>query len=110
MPEKIEEKGIALTIHEETWPYIDEFFRNVPEATKKVPTFQEALEASERRGATQNQQQTLLLILRHRFGTIPDWMVQKIETAHELPLLAKWVEQALDTNSIEAMAAKLRET
>ena len=47
MPEKIEEKGIALTIHEETWPYIDEFFRNVPEATKKVPTFQEALAASE---------------------------------------------------------------
>jgi hypothetical protein len=102
--------GMALTIHEETWPYIDEFFRNVPEAMKKVPTFQEALAASERRGATQNQQQTLLLILRHRFGTIPDWMVQKIETAHELPLLAKWVEQALDTNSIEAMAAKLRET
>lgn len=101
--------GMELTIHEETWPYIDEFFRNVPEAMQKVPTFQEALEASERRGALQNQQQTLLLILRHRFGTIPDWMVQKIEAADELPLLAKWVEQALDMKSIEAMAAKLSE-
>jgi hypothetical protein len=35
--------GMELTIREETWPYIDEFFRNVPEALKKVPTFQEAL-------------------------------------------------------------------
>lgn len=100
---------MALTIHEETWPYIDEFFRNVPEAMQEVPTFQEALAASKRQGAIQNQQQTLLLILRHRFGMIPDWMVQKIEAADELPLLAKWVKQALDTHSIEAMAAKVRE-
>ncbi|MBV7335879.1 hypothetical protein KFU94_48090 [Chloroflexi bacterium TSY] len=35
---------MELTIREETWPYIDEFFRNVPEAMRKVPTFQEALE------------------------------------------------------------------
>lgn len=40
--------GMELTIQDETWPYIDEFFRNVPEAMRKVPTFQEVLEESER--------------------------------------------------------------
>ncbi|MEZ4865693.1 MAG: hypothetical protein R3C14_30555 [Caldilineaceae bacterium] len=38
---------MELTIHEETWPYIDELFRTVPEAMQKVSTFQEALEKSE---------------------------------------------------------------
>lgn len=99
----LEVYGMALTIHEETWPYIDEFFRNVPDAMRKVPTFQEALEASERRGAVHNQQQTLILILRHRFGEIPDPVVQLIEATDDLAQLAKWLEQALDVNSLGAM-------
>lgn len=84
-------------------PAEDEFFRNVPDAMRKVPTFQEALEASERRGAVHNQQQTLILILRHRFGEVPDPVVQLIEATDDLAQLAKWLEQALDVNSLGAM-------
>lgn len=97
----MEVHGMELTIREETWPYIDEFFRNVPEAMRKVPTFQEAIEASERRGAVHNQQQTLILILRHRFEEVADHIVQRINTTDNLEELASWLEQALDVSSIE---------
>jgi len=30
-------------IHEETWPFIDQFFQEMPEAIEKLPTFQDAL-------------------------------------------------------------------
>ncbi|MEZ4868074.1 MAG: hypothetical protein R3C14_42490 [Caldilineaceae bacterium] len=99
----LEVYGMELTIHEETWPYIDEFFRKVPEAMQKVPTFQEALEASEHRGAVHNQQQTLLLVLRHRFGVVPNRLSQLIEATYDLGQLAQWLEQALDANSLGAM-------
>lgn len=89
--------GMELTIREEIWPYIDEFFRKVPEALKKVPTFQEALAESEHRGV----RRTLLLALRHKFKVIPEKVVQVVEATDDLEQLDKWLEQTLDADSLE---------
>lgn len=95
---------MELTIHEETWPYIDEFFRRVPEAMRNVPTFQEALAKSEQRGKQEGillaQQQTLLRILHHKFGAVPFHVVQRIENSQDSKQLEKWLDQALDAQSL----------
>lgn len=96
---------MELTIREETWPYIDEFFRNVPDAMRKVPTFQEALEKSEQSGV----RRTLLLALRHKFEEIPEEVEQRIEATDDLDQLDKWLEQTLDADSLEDIEFKLDE-
>lgn len=83
---------MELTIREETWPYIDEFFRNVPEAMRKVPTFQEALTES----ALESQRKTLIRVLRHKFEEIPEDILQLIAETSDSEQLDKWLDQALD--------------
>jgi hypothetical protein len=96
--------GMELTIHEETWPYIDEFFRKVPDAMRKVPSFQEALAESQRQGALKNQQQTLLRLLRHKFGKVPEAVVKQIEATDNSDQLNHWLEQVLDVTSLSDMS------
>ena len=103
--------GMELTIHDETWPYIDEFFRNVPEALRKVPTFQEALKQSEKRGEErgeergilQAQRRTLIRLLHHKFEELPDEIVQLIETTNNLEQLDEWLDQVLDADALAEM-------
>lgn len=99
---------MELTIHEETWPYIDEFFRRVPEAMRKVPTFQEALTESEQRGEQRGkqegiplaQQRTLIRILQHKFSAVPARVVELIENKHDSEQLEKWLDQAMNVESL----------
>ena len=102
---------MELTIHEETWPYIDEFFRKVPEAMRKVPTFQEALAKSEQSGVRSGVQtgvrRTLFLALRHKFAEIPEAIEQLIEATNDLEQLDIWLEQTLDADSLEEIEFEL---
>ena len=41
---------MKMVISEETWPYIDQFFREMPEALQKLPTFRDALDESKAAG------------------------------------------------------------
>lgn len=123
--------NMKVTVREETWPVIDEFFRKVPEALQKLPTLQEALEEYARkaveetarkaaeeaqkaaydaelrgeiRGATlgeiKSHRQTLLLVLRHRFGEVPETITTAIEGTVDLYKLQQWLEAALDADSL----------
>ncbi|MCB0111473.1 MAG: hypothetical protein KDE53_36375, partial [Caldilineaceae bacterium] len=107
----MEVHGMELTIREETWPYIDEFFRNVPESMRKVPTFQEALAKSEQSGVQSGVQagvrRTLLLALRHKFDEIPEEVEQLIEATNNLEQLDQWLEQTLDADALEEIAFPL---
>lgn len=96
----MEVMNMKVTIREDTWPYIDEFFQKVPEAFQKVPALQEAFAEHAKQATLQSQQQTLLLILSHRFGQIPSQITQRIERANDLQLLKQWIEQALDAETI----------
>ena len=67
---------MKMVISEETWPYIDQFFREMPEALQKLPTFRDALDeskaAGEARGERNGMRQGLLaaieLGLELKFG------------------------------------------
>lgn len=93
-----------LQIREETWSHIDEFFRTIPEAMRKVTTFREALVESEQRGKQLEAQRTLLLVLRHRFGNLPAAMEQTIESTQDAEKLEQWLKEALDANSLAAIS------
>ena len=92
----LEVYGMELTIHEETWPYIDEFFRKVPEAMGKVPSFQEALTET----ALDSQRKTLIRVLRHKFDEISDGILQLIAETSESEQLDTWLDQALDAEQL----------
>ncbi len=81
------------TIHESTRPYIDQFFRTMPEEMWKMPTFREALEDKQRYGQYQGAQRMLLNQLRRKFAPIPESVVQKIESTKNLEQLEEWLNQ-----------------
>jgi hypothetical protein len=71
----------------------------VPEAMHKVPTFQEALEESERQG----QRRMLLRFLHHKFGDLPRAVVQLIEKTNDAQQLDAWMDQVFEAKSLADM-------
>lgn len=104
----MEVMNMKVTIREDTWPYIDEFFQKVPEAFQKLPKLREAVDKHAQQvaaqatieGEIQAQQKTLLLVLRHRFRKVPVHLVKQIETMRDRQVLNRWLEQALDAETI----------
>jgi len=86
-------------IREETWPYIEEYLRSVPEVLDKIPTFQEALDERE----LSAQQQMLLHVLRHKFGEIPVAIVNRIEATTDTAQLTQWLDQTLDAPTLDEL-------
>ncbi|MCE7983920.1 MAG: hypothetical protein DYG89_22325 [Caldilinea sp. CFX5] len=107
----MEVMNMTVTIREDTWPYIDEFFQKVPEAFQKLPKLREAVDKHAQQvaaqatieGEIQAQQKTLLLVLRHRFSKVPMHLVQQIETMRDRQVLNRWLEQALDAETIQQL-------
>jgi hypothetical protein len=99
----LEAKQMRMTIKEETWPYIDRYFKEVPEDMLKLPTFREMLKESQRegeklgekRGKLLNQQRTLLRLLEHKFGPVPTPLRQQIESCDDSAQLDRWLDQIL---------------
>lgn len=92
----MEVQRMKTMIREETWPLIDQFLRETPEAMGKLRTIQAVLEESKQQGMLLNQQDTLQHILRHKFGAIPDNIIQTIQMTDNLARLQQWLDQALD--------------
>lgn len=103
----LEVKAMKPMIHEETWPYIDEYLRTMPEVLQKLPTFQDALTASEERGeqlgALHARRQTLLSLLQHKFGPLPAAMVEQVNATTKLTQLDHWLLQVLDAPDLTAI-------
>jgi len=91
------------TIHESTRPYIDQFFRTMPEEMWKMPTFREALKEKQRYGQYQGAQRMLLNQLRRKFAQIPESVVQKIESTKNLEQLNDWAIQIMTAESLADM-------
>ena len=87
-------------IREDTWPYIEEYLRSVPEVLDKIPTFQDALDEREQRGELNARRQTLLLLLEHKFGAIPDAIRAQIDRTTDLAQLDQWLLQVMDSNRL----------
>jgi hypothetical protein len=97
----LEVKQMRPMIREETWPIIDQFFREMPEAIGKLPTFQEALAASEQQGALHQAHRTVLHQLQRRFNQVPNNIVQQIETTSDLEQLDTWLDQIMAAKELE---------
>lgn len=114
-------------IKEETWPYIDRFFQEVPEAIENLPTIrntlQEAVQAAAQaatqaatqaaaqaaaQASTEGEQRgwhhTLLLVLQHKFGTLPVEMARQVEQITELAQLDRCLNQALIAKSLDELS------
>ena len=94
-------------IREDTWPYIEEYLRRVPEVLDKIPTFQDALDErehqGEQRGELNARRQTLLLLLEHKFGAIPETIRTHIDRTADLAQLDRWLIQVMDRDTLSAI-------
>ncbi len=87
-----------LTLHEDTRYYLNQYFLEMPEEMTKIPTFQDALAISERRGeqsVLRTLRNTLVRQLHRKFAPVPDNVVQKIETetTNNPEQLDNWLDQ-----------------
>jgi hypothetical protein len=96
----LEVKPMKHLIHEETWPIIDQFFQEMPEAIEKLPTFQDALAERLRQGERQGEKRTLIRQLRHKFSHIPQSIVQLIEATTDMEQLDNWSVQIISANKL----------
>lgn len=123
-PETIWHKILEATnmkhmISEETWPVIDEFFRQTPEALDKLPFFrnaiekkkqearqkewQEALQKGKIMGALLAQQNMLIRQLQRKFTDVPHDVILQIQATNESEILDEWMLQILDADSLSQM-------
>jgi hypothetical protein len=56
-----------------------------------------------KRGETRARRQTLLRLLRNRFGDLPPEMVDTIETTDGIEQLDRWLDQVVSARSLEQM-------
>ncbi|RKZ72584.1 MAG: hypothetical protein DRR19_31975 [Candidatus Parabeggiatoa sp. nov. 1] len=92
----LEVQQMKPQIREDTWPYIDQFFREMPEAMRKIPTFQDALSLSELR----TQQRILIRQLRRKFAPVPDSVIEKIKATDNIDLLDNWLDKIISADSL----------
>lgn len=104
-------------IHDETWPIIDEFFRQVPEAMNKLPTFQDVLmeklseglkkglqegkQEGRQEGIQEDKQKVLIRLLKQKFSTVPQSVVKKIRNTQDIDQLDHWLDQILVAETID---------
>jgi hypothetical protein len=92
----LEVRPMKHLIREETWPIIDQFFQEMPEAIEKLPTFQDALAESMRQG----EKRTLIRQLHRKFTRVPKGIVQHIETTTDLGQLDNWLDQVISAKKL----------
>jgi len=102
-------------IREETWPIIDQFFQEMPEAMGKLPTFQEVLVESQRQFLQQGLQQgiqqgeqigeksALIRQLRRKFTGVPEGLIQQIEATTDIAQLDHWLDQIIFADNLADM-------
>ncbi|RKZ90996.1 MAG: hypothetical protein DRR19_08435 [Candidatus Parabeggiatoa sp. nov. 1] len=107
----LEVKQMKYQIREETWPVIDQFFREMPEAIGKLPTFQEALAATQKQSALKSALSTahhmVVRQLHRKFPQIPTGLVQHIEASSDLSQLDNWLDQIMSANKLAEIDFKI---
>jgi hypothetical protein len=107
----LEVKQMKYQIREETWPVIDQFFREMPEAIGKLPTFQDALASTQKQSALKSALSTTHRIvvrqLRRKFAQVPNSIVQQIETTSDMEQLDNWLDQIVSANELAEIDFKI---
>ena len=111
----LEVKQMKHQIREETWPVIDQFFQEMPEAIGKLPTFQEALASAQRQsvrqgvqqGVLSNEHRLLVRQLQRKFPHIPTDLVQHIEATSDIEQLDNWLDQIMLVDELNEIDFKM---
>ena len=131
----LEVKQMKHQIREETWPIIDQFFQEMPEAIGKLPTFQEALASTQRQGLQQglqqgvqqgleqglqqglqqgvqqgalgNEHRLVIRQLHRKFTQVPKGLVQQIEATSDMGQLDNWLDQIVLANELAEIDFKI---
>ncbi len=115
----LEVKQMKHQIREETWPIIDQFFQEMPEAIGKLPTFQEALASTQRQsiqqglqqgvqqGALGNEHRLVIRQLHRKFPQVPSVLVQQIEATSDMGQLDHWLDQIVLANELADIDFKI---
>ena len=110
-------------IKPETWGYIEEFFKEIPEAFESVPIIrndririeEQAREEGVIRGREEgiesgkvdNQRTMLIRLLRRKFTNsdeeLLDPMIKKIEESEDTDMLDQWFDQIFDANALHEL-------
>jgi len=79
-------------IKPETWGYIEEFFKEIPEIES---------------GKVDNQRTMLIRLLRRKFTNsdeeLLDPMIKKIEESEDTDMLDQWFDQIFDANALHEL-------
>ena len=123
----LEVKQMKHQIREETWPIIDQFFQDMPEAIGKLPTFQEALASTQRQsiqlgleqglqqglqqglkqGTLGNEHRLVIRQLHRKFTQVPSVLVQQIEATFDMQQLDNWLDQIMLANELADIDFKI---
>jgi hypothetical protein len=103
----LEVKQMKYQIREETWPIIDQFFRETPEAIGKLPTFQEVLASTQKHSFQQGVHSVVIRQLRRKFPQIPTGIVQHIEATSDMEQLDNWLDQIMSANELAEIDFKI---
>jgi len=91
----LEVSKVKYQIREETWPIIDQFFQEMPEAMGKLPTFKSALTSAQQQGKQIGEQQMLIRQLHRKFAQVPPGIVEHINGTSDLEQLDEWLDQII---------------
>jgi len=109
----LEMKQMKPKIHEDTIPYIDRYFRELPEQMWKIGVIREALAESawhghqegkdegKHWGALHTQHRILIRQLQRKFSPIPDSVIKKIESTNNIDQLDNWLDQVIVADSLK---------
>ncbi|RKZ93580.1 MAG: hypothetical protein DRR19_00695 [Candidatus Parabeggiatoa sp. nov. 1] len=104
----LEVKQMKPKIHEDTIPYIDRYFRELPEQMWRIGVIREALaesawhgqQAGKDWGTLHTQHRILIRQLQRKFSTIPDNVIKKIESTDDIEQLDNWLDQVIVADSL----------
>jgi hypothetical protein len=103
----LEVRQMKHQIREETWPVIDQFFQEMPEAIGKLPTFQEALASAQRLSVLSNEHRLVVRQLQRKFPHIPTGLVQHIEGTSDIEQLDNWLDQIMLVDELNEIDFKM---
>ncbi|MEM7534109.1 MAG: hypothetical protein AAF639_18145 [Chloroflexota bacterium] len=115
----MEAMNVKTKILPETWGYIDEFFRKMPETYDNVPTIHERIqrvqeeartegvEQGRGEGALANQRKLMIKLLNRNFGNeneeLLETIIDRIEENSDLAALEEWYDRILDAHSLREL-------
>jgi hypothetical protein len=105
----LEVKKMKPKLHENTIPYIDRYFRELPEQMWKIGVIREALAESAWRGRQEGKDQgtlhalhrILIRQLQRKFSSIPESVIKKIESTNDIAQLDNWLDQVIVADSLK---------